>query len=189
MLFLGLSFVGGCQYHKKTFKPAVPSVDTVVVFDTVEHHIIDHFPYYITNTDSVIIRDTVIQSVDTAAILKDYFAIHYYTRVWEDTLVKVTIEDAISENRSISSNFKYNLLKPQTIINNSVDNSVTYNKYAYFGVFMPVFPFKVNEISNINYVGLEALMAYPKGYSRVSWQPYTKTFIFGTGVTIMKFKR
>ena len=188
-LLLALSFIGGCQYHKRTIKPPVITTETILVHDTIDHYIIDQVPYYITKVDSIIKRDTVFREVDTLKILEDYYAIHYYTRIWEDTLVKATLEDAISENRSIDAKFRYKLLKPQTIINKTYDYSTHYDKYIYFGFSLPVYPFKVNEISNINYVGLEATFAYPKGYLRIGWQPYAETFNIGTGIRIAKFKK
>ena len=195
VLLLALSFIGGCQYHKRTIKPPVETTETITVHDTVLHRIVDSFPFYIKGDVKIVYRDTgTYHIVDTAAILADHFAVHQYDRQWEDSLLHVNLTDYVSENDFVKSEFSYKLLRPQTIINKTYDYSTHYDKYVYFGFSLPVYPFKVNEVNNehignINYLGLEALMAYPKGYFRVAWQPYAETFSLGFGAKIMKFAK
>lgn len=50
--------------------------------------------------------------VDTAQILKNYFAIHTYTQSIEDTMIKAVITDTISQNRITGRRFDYRLVKP-----------------------------------------------------------------------------
>jgi len=190
-LLIAIIFFSGYYTYKKTHKPLEPLISTIYIHDTITHHIVDTFPCYIAGKDSIIYRTTeVYKDVDTSAILKDYFAIHYYTRIWEDSTLKVTLEDAIAENKSINNSFDYELLKPQTIINKTYDYSTHYDKYVYFGLDMPVFPFKANrDISNINYIGLETLFCYPKGYIKANWQPYAEIVSFGFGARIAKFRK
>ena len=75
-------FVSGCNYHKKRFKCPEITTNTIIIHDTLIHEIVDSFPYYVQNWDTIIYTDTIIQPVDTAEILRDYFALHVYNRHW-----------------------------------------------------------------------------------------------------------
>jgi hypothetical protein len=116
------------------WNPAPNISDTVIVhhYDTITHHIISEVPYYISKTDTIIVRDTLPAKVDTAFILQNYYSWHHYTRVWQDSLLKVTLADVISENKIYDSDFNYQILKAQTVIN-QVNNSYFYNKSLYLG--------------------------------------------------------
>lgn len=181
-----ISFIGGCVHGRKQ----VPEVitHTVILHDTIIHHITDIFPYYVSHSDTIIYKDTVFKDVDTAAILKDHFALHVYDRKWNDTLVNIWISDTIAQNRPYRNDFSYKILRPQTITNHLQDNSVTYLKYLYGGFSLPLYPFKANSISNINYISVEAVFAYSKGYIRANWQPYTGIYSLGTGIRLIQFK-
>ena len=110
----------------------VPIHDTIYKVDTIEHHITSHYPYYIIKTDTVILRDTIPAIVDTAAVLQLYYAFHTYTRAWEDSLLSVSLIDVVSENKVFDSDFSYQILRPQEIINNTTIN-YSYSKYLYIG--------------------------------------------------------
>ena len=110
----------------------VPIHDTIYKVDTIEHHIISEYPYYISKTDTVILRDTIPAIVDTTAILRNYYAWHYYTRTWQDSLLSVSLTDVISENKVFDSDFSYQILRPQEIINNTTVN-YSYSRYLYIG--------------------------------------------------------
>jgi len=178
VLLLALSFIGGCQYHKRTIKPPVETTETITVYDTIDHYIIDQIPYYITKVDSIIKRDTVFREVDTLKILESYYAIHYYTRIWEDTLVKVTLEDAISENRSIDAKFSYKLLKPQTITHTTIDNSVHYSKYFSLGIDVPV--------KDFSYIEVEGFYHWSKGYLGLGYTPELNSLNVKLGAVLFK---
>jgi hypothetical protein len=188
LFVLSLVFIKGCTYGRKHKKCPEIVTNTIVVHDTVIHHITNSFPYYVYHLDSVIIKDTVFLNIDTLAVIRDYFAVHSYTRQWQDSLLEVTLLDNISQNKPIDNRFSYKIIRPQTITNNYVDNSVTFTKYLYFGIGMPVYPSKVNDISNINYISLKGLYAFPKGFVDVSWTPYTKTYSLGYGIKLLRFK-
>jgi hypothetical protein len=181
IVLVALSFIGGCQYHKKTFVPLMASHDTIVVYDTITHHIIDKIPYYIVKRDSVVIRDTIPAIVDTVAILADYYNFHYYTRTWEDSLLYAQAEDVITENKFLDNVFTYKIKRSQMIINNIVDNTITYNKYVYFGLDVP--------IKNVDYINLEALYAMPKMYLGVGYSPQLKSVSLKAGVKLLQFKK
>ena len=179
-LVLILSFMGGCQYHKRTYKCPIALRDTIVVYDTVIHTIQGVPPGYIVIHDSVLVRDTVFKDIDTMAILLKYYSINYFTQLFNDSLISAKNEIAVMENQIIDNNFSYRILRPQTIINNSVDNSIHYNKYIYFGLDIP--------IKNINYINLEALYAFPKGYTGVGYSPNLKSISIKAGVRLFQFK-
>ena len=128
-------FVSGCCYHKNHSKCPEIITNTVILHDTLIHQIIDTIPFYIQKTDTIIYTETIIQPVDTAMILRDYFALHVYDREWygldsltNDSLLYVNIHDTITRNKSIGNKFEYRILRPQTINNYTQDNSITYNK-------------------------------------------------------------
>jgi hypothetical protein len=152
--------------------------DTIYKVDTISHIIIDKIPYYVQRIDSVIFRDTVFKNVDTMAILADYFAVHYFTRIWEDSILKVTMDDAISENEFIHNIFKYQILRPQQIINNIVSRP-TYNRYIYAGLNVPVsFP---------KYSEAEVLLIYPRFYFGAGYAPGLPSLTIKAGTRIFDF--
>ena len=141
----------------------------------------DTVPWYIVKHDSIVYRDTVFKDVDTANILKDYFAIHYYTRFWQDTLIAVTKHDVISKNDFISSELTYKLLKPVTIINNVINN-VFYSRYITFGTDLP---FKQVQHMNVN---IDVMYVTSKYYLGVGYNSELNCPTIKGGVTIFKFK-
>jgi hypothetical protein len=180
LLLIG-NFIGW-SIRKATFHCPPISTTTVVIHDTVQHNIPTYVPYYLTRVDSIVYRDTVRipVNIDTVALIKDYFAQHYYTREWQDSLLNVNQVDMVTENKIYPQKFTYVIKRPQTIINNVVDNSVSYSKYIQFGVGVP--------ISNVNYVNVEASYIFPKGYVKAYYMPEIKSFGGGVGVTLFKFK-
>jgi hypothetical protein len=181
------TFIGGCQYGKSRIK-CNTTTDTTYIHDTTDHYIYAIWPWYTQSEDSIIYQ-LVPADVDTAAILKDHFAKHIFTRNWwgvegKDSLLHVNVIDTISKNTPIGNVFTYKILRPQTIVNNITDNSITYNKYIYGGVNIPIYPFK-----NINYTALELFYAFPKGYTGLMWQPEIKTFSAKLGVKFLQFKQ
>jgi len=136
----GVFYFGYTMYPKFNKCPQ-NAPDTVYVHDTVTHVIPDSIPYLVVKHDSIKYRDkvwidSIVQAnkVDTAMILAEFYALHYYTRHWNDTLLSVTQRDVLSENRFIESSFTYKLLRPLQIINNVNNHYTTYNKYLYVGL-------------------------------------------------------
>jgi hypothetical protein len=181
LLLLCSIFIAGCNHGKKLVKCPEVTTSTVIIHDTVTHTIVDTFPFYIVKRDSIVYRDTVHTIVDTAQILADYFATHYYTRHWQDSLLIATSEDAISENRFVDNKFTYKYIGPISITQNVHDNTITWNKYIYGGVDVPIKDFK--------YISLESFYAFPKGYIGISWSPQISGFGVKAGVKILQFKR
>jgi hypothetical protein len=157
----------------------VPVHDTIYVIDTIEHHITTHYPYYIEKIDTFIIRDTITEVVDTAKILSLYYAFHVYSRAWEDSLLKVTLRDTISENRYFGSDFNYKILRPQEIIQNTTIN-YNYSKYLYLGgsVTLP----------NAEWSSLAVYFAFKRGLAGVGYIPYQRGISVTGAIRIGKFK-
>jgi len=175
------SFIGGCQYGRSKVKcPEIVS-NTVLVHDSIIHHIVDTFPYYIVKRDSIIKRVEVPANVDTAAILQAYYDVYKYDRQFKDSLLQVNLTDYVSQNDFQGSDFSYKILRAQTIVNNTIDNTVTYNRYIYFGLDVP--------LMDVNYVELEATFNWERGYVGVGWEPKIKSINLKAGVPIFKFKK
>lgn len=180
LALLGVGYFGYTMYPKINKCPETAS-DTVYVHDTAWHTIQDTVPWYIVKYDSIIYRDTVFKDVDTTAILKDYYAIHYYTRLWQDTLIAVTKHDAISKNDFISSELTYKLLKPMTVINNVTNNNL-YSRYIIFGVDLP---FKQVKHMNIN---IDAMYVTSRYYLGVGYNSELNCPTVKGGITMFSFK-
>jgi hypothetical protein len=179
LILAGLFFAGYRYYSIRNPCPG-PVTETVYIHDTVIHRIVDTVPYYIVRRDSVIRWREVPADVDTMQILDDFYACHYYTRTWEDSLLRATSEDVIAENQFVDNRFTYQILRPQTVINNTVDNSVNYSKYLYLGM-SATYP-------ELKYADLSLSYAFSGGYLGVGYYPFIKTVSLKWGVNLHKFK-
>lgn len=178
LLLLAGLFYCGYRYYPLRNPPPIPDIDTVLVYDTVTHLIRDTVPYYIVRRDSVIKWREVPAIIDTMAILTDYYALHYFTREWQDSLLYAKSEDVISENQFIDNYFTYQIKRPQAIINN--DYSVNYSKYLYLGM-SATFP-------ELKYADLSLSYAFSGGYAGVGYYPFIKTVSLKWGINLHKFK-
>jgi hypothetical protein len=164
---------------------------TEYVVDTQWYAVHDYKPW--------VIRDTIYKDkeviipadVDTAAILKDYFATYGYRWEKQDTNLSWNLYTTVTQNKPISYDFKYNILRPQTIENNYTDNSVYYSKYIQLGLSMPVYKFTNDstKLNALNKLALDLNYVFPKGYAGVSWQPQGNIVGIKFGVTLIKFKQ
>ena len=185
IILLAASFFGGWKAYQK-FRPCpVIESDTVYVYDTVTRTIRDTIPWYIFRKDTVIVNHNIPAIVDTAAILCDYYSIHYYTRDWydinqSDTLIHIRLEDVISENMPMDNNFSYRYYRPQVVINNLVNN-VSYSNYLYAGISVPLNDYKF-AAGNVYFASDRLLLG-------VGYIPYYKSLSLTGGVKIARFKR
>jgi hypothetical protein len=186
-IVLSIGIFGGWTIRKNTHHCPAITRDTIRIWDTVEHHIIDAVPYYVTHIDTVIKRDTlkipvILTKADTLRILTDYYALHIYDRKWlaKDTL-EVNIKDFITENKSIKNEFTYKILRPQTIIQNITDNSVTVNRYINIGLTIP---FKQPNLGTIDasFIGERYTYGIKYGIHENAWSA-------SVGVNIFKLKK
>ena len=183
----------GFKTHAR-FYPCLVDRDTVRLYDTVEHKVPDTIPFYYARIDSVKYRDkhwmdSVIKAnkVDTAAILADYYAIHYYGRDWydidtvkNDTLIHIRLDDAITENMAIDNNFSYRWYRPTQIINNSVTN-VSYSSYLYAGLSVPLNDYKF-AAGSVYFASDRLLLG-------VGYIPYYKSLSVTAGFKLARFKK
>jgi hypothetical protein len=188
LIVLSITYISGCQRGKRVKKCPQITTEMIIKHDTIQHYIYNIWPWYFDGKDSIVYKDAPAK-IDTFAIFKDYYALHFSNKQWRDSLLEVNLDMMISENKFYPQEFSYKILRPQTIITNTIDNSVNFARYIYFGASLPVYPAKVNTISNINYIALNGLYAFPKGYAELTYQPYTKIFTVGTGIKIFKFKK
>jgi len=172
------SFLFGYNTYPKWNTPDVVN-DTIWRVDTVEHTIVDTFPWFVTKRDTIIYRDTIFKDIDTAKILEQFYAIHYYERQWRDTNLFVTINDAISENRLIDQTLKYEITRPQSIIN-VTENKYSYSRYLYFGGSITLPDAKY---SNVGVYG-----AFSRTFFGVSYIPYQKGVMLTGGYRFLKIK-
>lgn len=187
LFLLTMGFVGGWNAHK-TFKPCPTiTVDTVTVQDPYWHHIADSLAglppkekvKWLPQDTLFVPGDTVLADVDTAAILKDYFSVYKYEWNKNTDTLNINLQTTVTKNQPISYKLNYKFNIPFTTIENNIDNSVTYSKYLYLGIDIP--------IKNFNYIEVEALYAFPKGYVGVGYEPEIKSFSAKAGVTLFKF--
>jgi hypothetical protein len=155
---LSVAFAGGYKYHQLYEKCPEIKRDTVYLTDTLVYYIPNDIHHYHDSLIYVTHYDTIPADVDTAAILSDYYALHEYNRTWKDTLLKVDVTDWISENRVRDTRFSYQILRPQTIITNTVIEN-HYNHRIYVGLDLP---FKDMKFANI-----EALYSARRWYAGV----------------------
>ena len=179
-LFLIAGVWGGYKLYPSLHPCNDTAPDTVFVFDTIDHHIPDTIPWYVVKLDTVIYRDTVFKDVDTAAILRDYYAPHYYERSWTDSLISVDLKDVIAENRSIDNIFTYKLIKPQQIIVN--EPPVIYSRYLTVGAGMP---FKSIKDMNLN---IDLVYVMPKWYIGIGYNSELNCPTIKGGATILKLR-
>ena len=178
LLLFAVGFFTGYKVYPTIHKCPQIAQDTLYVYDTLIHVIPDTIPYLVVVKDSIVIRDTVFKDVDTVAILKDYYAEHYYTRYWRDTLLLVTQHDVLSQNKFLESEFTYKLLKPRQIIFNT--NYVTiYSRYLYFDIELPFKDFKYST-TGVTY-------AFPAGQAGVGYNWGLKSLTVKGGIKIKKW--
>lgn len=107
-VFLGATlFISNC--NKEIQAPKVE-----YIYDTIEKK---HSYLAPIKEDSIVyIIDTLPK--DTDAIVRDYLAKRFYSRLHEDTNILITIKDTISKNTIGNWSLSYKWKKPISIINN-----------------------------------------------------------------------
>jgi hypothetical protein len=176
------SFIFGYQYRKNHFVcDDNIQYDTTYVYDTVIHEITQYYPYYVEKIDTILYPDSIFINVDTAEILKDYFAIKVHNRIWVDSLLNVWIKDSISQNKIIGHKFEYKILRPQEIVTVIEDNSVHYDKYLNVSLTAPI---KYPE-----YTGINLSYIYNKASFGVGYIPKHNSFSLSAGMNIYKFRK
>jgi hypothetical protein len=181
VLLIGI-FIGGCQYGKSRVQCPTITTTTQYIHDTINHYIPNDIYHYNQGKDTIIYRDSLIyqyHDVDTVAILRDYYALHTYNRLWTDTLIRVDLVDVISENKPISNKFKYTLLKPQTSIVNTITPPPIFKNRLYAGLSCPVYGYKDFAVS------VQAQYSTPKYLFGAYADPVNKVIGANFGINIL----
>lgn len=158
-----------------------PDIDPVILtkreikFDTTEKIINKstpyYVPYYIIKTDTV----EVPANVDTAAILREYFAVNHYKWEYRDTLLAFDLSDEISQNKIQKREASYKILRPQQIIN----NITTVKKSEATGKFYVGFDIGTN-LKDISTFGPSVMYATKnKGAISAGYDPFNKFYKAG----------
>jgi len=93
--------------------------ETVTKWDTVSVVKTEYIPKWKTRIETI--HDTIPSSIDTVAILKDYYAKYFYTDTIQiDTLGSIVINDTITRNLISMRDVQSNIFIPTTTITNTV---------------------------------------------------------------------
>lgn len=185
VIILTTVFILGYNAYPK-FNPTQTNSDTTFIYDTMPHYIVDSFPYYITRVDSIKYRDqawtdSVIKAnkIDTAELLNDYYALHFLSREWKDSLIYVSLKDVVSENKFYDATFTYQILRPQEVINNVINN-YSYSRYLYLGASL-----NISEIKNSEFA---LFYAFSRGYAGLGYAPLSGGLSLKGGVALFKLR-
>jgi hypothetical protein len=174
----GVGYLGYTLYPAQHPCPTT-SQDTLYIHDTIPHYIPDTIPYYIVKHDTIVYTDTIPAVVDTAAILRNFYAEYTYTRTWTDSLLTATIKDVISQNTPIENIFTYKILRPQTIVTN-ITNNYFYGKYIIAGLDVPM--------RDVKYVNIDVMFVTRRWYAGAGYNIYLNSPTIKAGATLFKLK-
>jgi len=130
VLVIIIIFLRSCSGDGEITEPIVIT-KTEIKYDTITNEITNYVPKLVTRilrkTDTVnkinIVKETdtitLQQSVDTAAILEDYFSSYVYSDIQNFDSIKFEITDTISQNKIVSRSIEYTLLYPTITITNT----------------------------------------------------------------------
>jgi hypothetical protein len=121
---------------------------TKTEYITVENTIPSYIPKWKTRIDTVVETDSFLINVDTANILREYYAKYYYHDEQDFDSFKVIILDTITQNMITGRQIKYTLTYPKTIITEKIYIN---KREVYVGLG------GVGNINQLNYVGGELL--------------------------------
>lgn len=185
-----LGFIGGYKTYPRINPCPTITTDTVFVHDTIWYTMHDTVINTVTKKDTIFVPVEIPADVDTAQILKDYFSVYRYLWEKQDSNISLKLYTTVTKNQPIAYDISYKWLKPQQVIVNNIDNTITYNKYLYIGASLPVYPLKDSiGIATINHIGLDAIYAFPKGYIGAQWKPYDNVISAKVGIKLFTFKK
>jgi len=189
-----ICFISGCNYHKNRHPCNIQS-NTITIIDSSTNKIIDSLQCIIDSLMSLPIEerikwlprdtfftpiDTFFKDVDTVAILKNHYSVFRYHWYKLDTgKLELDLYTTVTRNMPIKYELDYKILQPQTIINNTQDNSIHFKKYIYTGID---FPF------NIEYASIDVLIATERLYIGAGYIPLQKGVSVKGGIRLFKFE-
>jgi hypothetical protein len=131
----------------ETPKPKVIT-HTKTEYITVENTIPKYVPRWRTRIDTIYETDSFLINVDTASILKEYYAKYHYYDVQDFDSFKLTILDTVTQNMITSRQIKYTLRYPKITVTEKIYLN---EKEFYAGLG------GVGNSTQLNYVGGEVL--------------------------------
>ncbi len=115
----------GCDNLSKRFNRGN---DTVIITNTKVELKVDTFKYgypvYIPKPGKTVYVNIPVD-VDTAAILKDYFAKKHYPDSLNNADLTVWLSDSITQNSIASRAWKWRINRPEKTITNTVEKTIT----------------------------------------------------------------
>lgn len=180
VIILFFIFLGGYKVGRNSVHCPEITHDTIYHTDTTTHHIYHIWPWYIQSEPSVVYYP-VPQDIDTAEILKEYFSKHIYDRKWENDTLLVNVSDTISQNTPIGNGFTYKIKTPFTTVNNTIDKTVTYNRYFLLGFDLP--------ITATEYYNIEGIYVAPRWYAGLGYEPKINSIRIKAGISVLQFKQ
>lgn len=148
VLVIIIVLLRNCRGSVETPEPEIKIVTNTVI-DTFEVEVPKYTPKW---KDRWLSPDTVWknQTVDTTAILADYFTTYYY----EDSLitdsVEIRIKDSVLKNKIAARNLTCKLLYPTTTITKTITE--TLNKREFY-----IGPKVYSTMEQLQYIGLESI--------------------------------
>lgn len=106
--------------------------------------------------------------IDTAAILKDYFAEYTYNDTIDRDTVKIYINDKVTKNKIVSRDIKYEILYPTKIITIKEEHYINQREF-YIG---PRLGATISGQTQLSFIGIESVFRSKKN----------KTFSVAAGV-------
>lgn len=148
-----------CQGKPNPNKTPDPEIITItkIEYDTIREKVTEYVPKW---RDRKLPPDTVYKDkdVDTAAILKDYFAEYTYNDTIDHDTVKIFINDVLTENKIASRSIEYEILYPTKTIT-TIEKHYINNREFYIG---PHLGGTVTGQSGLNFVGVEGVFKSKK---------------------------
>ena len=152
------------------FKPLSPIVDTI----------------YLPTPESV---SNALVSQDTLALLTKYFSVLEYEWAKQDSDLNVVLHTVITQNEPIKYDLRYNILRPSSIITNTIDNTKTYARYIQVGASLPsnmLTPFDT-DFNRWRTVRTDLQYVFKRGYIGLEYYPALNIIGVKGGITLLKF--
>ena len=132
--------------------------ETVTKWDTVSITKTEYIPKWKTRIETI--HDTIPSSIDTVAILKDYYAKYFYTDTIQlDTLGSIIVNDTITRNLISFRDVQSNIFIPTTTITNT---TYLYKREFFGGISVGGMINPVQNESPINYISGELMYVNKK---------------------------
>lgn len=147
VLLLVILFLRWC-----TPKPDCPEIGKTTVVETIEYDTIrETTPEYIPVPGPIQYDTTYLErDIDTAAILRDYFASYHYSDTVNLDSVKVIIKDTVTRNKIKSRSVEYEILYPTKTI--TITNDRYLNRREFY-----VGPAISGATDGFKFVGIESI--------------------------------